>query len=105
MRSIDWVEKASADNALATATRAAAGEGRRHVVTKVLASFSAAATKLLQLKHGAVVVFEHYVVNSEVVEIPEGLRNAGNNEAVSAELAASGGAGTIGKVNLCGYTI
>lgn len=100
----EWTATDSQDNATATATKAANSHGR-HVVTHIAASFSGAVTKLLQLKHGTTVVFEHYVVNSVHIDIPEGLRTASNNQDVSAVLAASGAGSTIGKVNLMGYTI
>lgn len=104
MREAEWIEKDTQDNVEATATKAAQAN-RRHVITHVSASFSAAATKLLQVKHGTTVVWEHYVVNSEIVPLPDGVRNANENEAVSAVLAASGAGGTVGKVNLAGYTL
>lgn len=100
-RESDWEEKASASNALATATRAAES-GNRHSIATIVASFSAAAIALLQVKFGTTVVLEHYVHNSEVIALPSPLR-AGSGQAVSAELAA-GGAGITGTVAITGYS-
>ena len=58
-----WVVSASQDNALATATKAADGVSRSHYITGVYASYSAAKTGLMQVKVGATIVFEMYVVN------------------------------------------
>jgi hypothetical protein len=97
-----WVASASADNALATATKA--GEaGKSHYVTTITASFSAAATALLQVKDGAAVIAEHYVKDGAVIALPTPIKITAGN-AVSAELAASGTTGTIGKVTLVGFT-
>lgn len=103
MQEATWYAKDSQDNALATATKAAVAN-QKHVITHVSASFSAAATKLLQIKHGTTVVWEGYVVNSLVVDLTSAFPAAGTNTAVSAELAASGTASVLGKVNLAGYT-
>lgn len=97
-----WTEKASADNALATATHAAA-TGVRHYVTAVTAGFSAAATKTLQIKDGATVIYEIDVVNQQHFVFPSPLEMSENSAAV-AELAASGGAGNVGKVSMAGFT-
>ena len=100
----EWAATDFDNNAESTAVKAAVTTGR-HVVSCILASYSAAATKLLTLKHGSTTVFTQYVVNSAVIPIPEGLRNANVNESVSAVLEASGAGGTIGTVTLIGYTI
>lgn len=97
-----WVEKDSKDNAAATATRAAE-TGKIHYITGVFASYSAAKTLLLQIKDGSTVIAEQYVVNSEAITFPTPIRATKGN-AVSAVLAASGTDGTIGKVNLTGFT-
>lgn len=97
-----WQETDSQDNAAATATHAAE-TGKRHVITAVSASFSASSTKLLQIKDDTTVIWEAYVENHEHLTFPTGLLATAGN-AVSAVLAASGGAGTIGKVNIAGYT-
>jgi len=96
-----WVATDSKDNALATASKAAATD-KTHVLTGVFASFSAAITKLLQIKDGSTVIAEHYIVNAEF--IPLNIKGTAGN-AVSAELAASGTGGTIGKVNITGFTV
>ncbi len=94
--------KASQDNALATATAAAGDTHQRYYITGVDASFSAAATKLLQLKDDATVVWEGYIVNDGSINFDPPIEGS-LSKAFSAELAASGGAGVIGKVNLRGY--
>ncbi len=96
-----WVVKDSQVNALATATKAAA-TGQTHYITAVFAGYSGAATGLLQIKDGATVVAEIYIVNAGVVSLPYPIKATAGN-AVSAELAA-GGAAVTGKVNLAGFT-
>lgn len=96
-----WVASDSKDNALATATKAAV-TGATHVLTGISASYSGAKTGLLQVKDSTTVVFEHYIVNADVIPLDIAIA-AGH--AVSAELAASGAGGTLGKVNITGYTI
>jgi hypothetical protein len=98
-----WVVTASADNAAATATRAAEA-GKTHHITAVFASFSGAATQLLQIKDGAAVIAEQYVYSSAVITLPKPIEVTEGN-AVSAVLAASGGLGVLGKVNLSGFTM
>ncbi|CAM4098124.1 hypothetical protein L1N85_10695 [Paenibacillus alkaliterrae] len=97
-----WRASGSADNALATATKAAV-TGKRHYITGVSASFGAAAIKLLQIKDGAAVIWEDYVHNGFQIVFSQPLAITSGN-AVSAELAASGTAAVLGKVNLTGFT-
>lgn len=99
----NWVVKANADNAAATATKAAS-IGQTYYVTGVAAGFSAAATKLLQILDGATVIFECPVVNAGVITFPSPLKATQGN-AVSAVLAASGTSGNVGYVNLTGFTV
>ena len=100
-----WVESDNADNDVATASHAAVA-GKRHVATSVTASFSAASVvKLLTITctiEGTSTTITHYVHNAEV--IPLNLRGDVNT-LISAALAASGAGGTVGRVNLTGYTI
>ena len=96
-----WVKVDSQDNAIATASKAAA-TGKTHIITGVFAGFSSAVTKLLQIKDGNTVIAEHYIVNTGY--IPLNIRATDGN-AVSATLEASGTAGQTGKVNLTGFTI
>jgi hypothetical protein len=100
MRESEWTAKDSQDNALATAAKAAVA-GKRHCINTVIASFSAAAIKLLQVKEGTTVILEQYVHNAEVIQL-DYLGATGN--ALSAELAASGTGGVLGKVAIVGYT-
>lgn len=99
----NWVEKANADNAAATATKAAAA-GQTHYITGVAASFSATASALLQIKDGSTVIFEQVVYDHVEIKFDTPLKGTSGN-AVSAVLAASGTAGTIGYVNLIGFTV
>lgn len=98
-----WKAADSKDNAEATASKAAE-TGKTHYVTHVSASFSAAAAKLLQIKDDTTVIYEHYIVDSAAVIFPTPLKITAG-KAVSAVLAPSGTAGTIGKVNLVGFTV
>jgi len=98
-----WIVKANADNAAATATKAAS-PGQAHYITAVAAGFSAAATKLLQVKDGDTVIFEAPINTAGTFHFPSPIRGTTGN-AVSAVLAASGTAGTIGYVNLVGFTV
>ncbi|MEW6183847.1 MAG: hypothetical protein AB1500_11875 [Bacillota bacterium] len=98
-----WVAADSKDNAEATATKAAV-TGAVHFVSHVSASFSGAATKLLQIKDDVTIIFERYIVNAETVNFSVPLKIT-SGKAVSAVLAASGTAGVIGKVNLAGFTV
>lgn len=98
-----WVEKANADNAVATAIRAAE-ESVTHFITGIVAAFSGTATKVLQVKDGNTVIFEAPVVNGLAVDLVAPLKGTPGN-AVSATLAASGTAGIVGYVNLIGFSV
>lgn len=100
-RPADWTENDSQDNALATATRAAETHSR-HVIMFAVVSYGTASTSgLLQVKQGSTVVAEHYIHGADVIP----LELYGDvNQAVSAELAASGTGGVLGKVALVGYS-
>lgn len=97
-----WVESDSQDNAEATAEKAAA-TGKKHFVSSISASFSASATKLLQIKDDTTVIWESYVVNSGQFTFPSPIEITSGKK-VSAVLAASGVGGTVGKVNITGFT-
>jgi hypothetical protein len=99
----NWVVKASADNAAATATKAAVA-GSTHYITAAAAGFSATATKLLQIKDGATVIVEYPIINGDVIPLAVPIKATAEN-AVSAVLAASGTGGTVGYVNLFGFTV
>lgn len=100
----EWSEIASADNAVATATHAGGGAGTTHYITHVSASYEVNGDRgLLQIKDGTTVIAEHYVEDSVVLTWPNGLPVSDNADAV-AELAASGTAGNLGKVNIAGFT-
>jgi hypothetical protein len=104
MRQVGWIEKASADNATATATHAApTDDSKQHVITSVSASFATTRAKLLQLKDGTTVIWEGYVYDKDHITFPEGGVGITVGAACSAVLAASGSG--LGKVNLTGITI
>jgi hypothetical protein len=94
----------AADNALASAIRAAEA-GKSHYITGVSAAYSAAVVgKLLEVKDGATVLHRTYVHSARDLEWPKPLKGTAGN-AVSVELAASGSLGQLGVVSLTGYTI
>lgn len=101
-----WVEGATADNAAATASRAAPAGGVRHFITSVSASFSASQStkKLLELRYGSTVVASWYVADEVVlsfsspIELPPG-------QVANLVLAASGTGGQVGAVVLTGHTL
>ncbi len=99
-----WSDTDSQDNSKATAQEAASTD-EVHVVEGVDAGYSAAtAGALLQIKDGSTVIWETYVYDHVEKSFPDGVLQGTKGNAVSAELAASGGAGTLGKVNLYGYS-
>lgn len=103
-RPAGWVASATADNAVATATRAAAPAGKRHRITGVSASFAAAsAGKLLEILDGTDVIWTGYVYDQLSVSFSAPIAGS-DGGAVSARLAASGSLATLGAVNLTGYT-
>lgn len=104
--STSWRELASADNTLATATHAAR-PGHQFVITKIEASYSNSGTSgLLQVKFGTAVVAEKYIHGAGAMDFGDpGLVNPTANQAVSAELAASGSPGVRGSVTLFGFEL
>lgn len=98
-----WLAHDRRDNAIATATQAADPRGRSHKITTIFASYSGVRTGLLQIRRDAVVIAEHYVVNSAVIPFNEPLL-IGPSSAVSATLEASGTGGIFGSVSMVGYT-
>lgn len=97
----NWIEDATATNAVATATRAAEA-GKTHYITAIIASYSAAAVGDLTFKDGAAAEFTFTVHNAEVITFAKPVPVTAGN-AVSADLAA-GGASVDGNVVLIGYT-
>lgn len=104
-----WIETANADNALATATRAAppaqAG-GVSHYITSVSGSFSVSQTvgKTLILKQGTTEKGRWYVITDVVLSFPSPIK-LDPGTAANLELAASGTAAQVGAVTMTGYTI
>lgn len=98
----EWTQTATADNAMASVTRAAE-VGKRHYITGISASFSAANVKLLELKDGAAVIGNFHVHNQRDVEFGVPIELTANS-AAELSLPASGTAGVIGAVTLRGFT-
>lgn len=98
----EWSEKASADDAAATATHAAV-VGKQYRITHIQASFSTnpVAPALLQIKDGTTVIWEGYVALSEGIAVQVAL-NGSPGALMSAALAAHGTGGQLGKVNIQG---
>lgn len=101
-----WTVTANADNAAATATKAAdSNTAARHYITSISGSFSAAvAGKLMTLKQGATEKGRWYVHNALVLAFDSPIELDANT-AAELELAASGSAGQIGAVTMTGYTL
>ena len=98
-----WSVTVTADNAAATATKAA--EARKaHYITGIHASFSAALIKLLTLKDGTTVIGNFYVHNQRDILFAKPVRIT-EGALAEASLAASGAGGTIGAVTMTGFTI
>lgn len=107
-RPYDFLVRGSQDNALLTVNISAAAN-RRHVLTGFEAHYSVdtISGKLIQIKDWeGTLVWEGYVHKGQLV------RSLGDGEqfrfatgkGFSIELAASGTAGQIGKLNVFGYT-
>lgn len=104
------VESAGTDNALATATVGAVS-GCRNFITGIKAGYSlavASAIKVIQVKLNGVVVLNIEWDPSKLTPgwfpFPSPI-HGDYNQAVSAELAASGTPGTLGRVAIFGFTI
>lgn len=98
-----WVETDSADNGIATATKAAVA-GSQYVIYSVTASFTSTTAKLLQVKDGSTVIYEEVIYDGGNIPFPKGIAITPGN-AVSAVLAASGAGANIGYVNIHGNTV
>jgi len=99
-----WSVVAAADNAVATAAKAAS-PSQRHYVLAVDAGYSTASISgILTVKRGTTVIAQKPIHGAGAFDFPYGL--PGNvNEAVSAELTASGSPGVLGYVTLHGYSV
>lgn len=103
-------ESSAADNALATATMGAV-TGCRHFLTGIKADYSAAPAagfKVVQIKFGTVVVLNLVWDPTKAMPLWFGFPghiHGDYNQAVSAELGASGTATVLGRVALFGYTM
>jgi hypothetical protein len=102
-------ESADADNATATATKAATG-AVQHKALGLYADYSAAPTagwKTITLKRGTTTIatFRHDFASHGAfsLTLPVAL-SAGYTEALSAELQASGTLGVLGRVKIFGIT-
>jgi len=98
----DWQVTATADNAAATATKAAAAN-KTHFVTSIHGSFSAALIKNMTLKSDVNARGNFHVHNSRDIyfEMPVAMAEG---ELAELSLAASGAGGTVGAVTMCGFT-
>lgn len=98
----EWSATATADNAAATAQKAAVS-GMTHFVTSIHLSFSGAATKLATLKSDVNALGNFHVVNQRdiVFEHPVPMNEG---ELAEVSLAASGAGGNIGAVTFFGYS-
>ncbi len=99
---------ATADNALATATLAAPGAGWRNSILRVDASFNdVTINKTLTVKSGTTTIFVRDCIGSVSIDFDKdcGKPAINPNEAMSAELAASGTAGKVGRVYLQGFKV
>lgn len=104
------VESPGADNALATATVGAVSAARTFL-TGIKADYSAAPAagfKVIQIKFGTVVQFN--IIWNPLLSMPLWFAFPGHihgdyNQAVSAELAASGTGTVLGRIALFGYTM
>jgi len=97
-----WIEKASGDNAVITATKAAV-VSKSHYISAILAGYTKEATGLLTIKDGTTIKAEYPVYNSDIIVLPVPIKCTAGN-AVSVTLTASGASGNIGKLNLVGFT-
>lgn len=92
-------------NALATATLAAPGAGFRNRVVKVDASYETSSTSgLLTVKSGSTTIARKYIHGAGAIDFSDfGFAALAGDEAISAELAASGTAGVDGIVSISGF--
>lgn len=103
-------ESSGADNALATATVGAV-LACRHFITGIAADYSAAPAagfKVIQVKFGTTVILN--IIWNPALQMPlwfgfPGHIHGDYNQAVSAELAASGTGAVLGRVKLFTYTM
>ena len=100
-----WCVTTNADNATATATRAAPAGGIRHYITSISGSFTVAQTtaKTLILKDGTTEIARWYVFNSQPVIFASPIRLSAAT-AANLELAASGTGGQVGAATMSGFT-
>ncbi|MDB4352382.1 hypothetical protein OAA60_03015 [Porticoccaceae bacterium] len=104
-RSSDWIDVATADNAAATATKAAAGGGISHYVTSISGGYSSTKSGLtLILKNGTVEMGRWYVYDSKEIVFDSPIKLPPNTVA-NLVLAASGTGGHIGSAVMTGYSI
>lgn len=98
---MDWWVHVTADNATATATKAADSRNRDHYIGGIIAGFSGAATKDLTLTIAGVTFAIIQVANQQTIIFDRPIRCAG---AFVAALAASGTGANLGRVTVFGYT-
>jgi hypothetical protein len=95
----EWeVTATAAANTAVVATKAAGSNGKRRIITSIFASYDGTAVGNLSWKRGTSVKGNHYVHQSDVLQ----MEFRGNqDEAVEAELAAV--VGRIGRITMHGY--
>ena len=99
-----WCVTTNADNATATATKAAPAGGICHYITSVSGGFSVAnAGKTLILKDGTTEVGRWYVTSGQIVCFSSPIKLSPAT-AANLELAASGTGGQVGAATMTGFT-
>lgn len=100
-----WVATANADNAAATATKAAPAGALSHYITSISGSFATANTgKALILKQGTTEIARWYVQGNVTLALSSPIK-LGPGMAANLELAASGTGGQVGAATMTGYTL
>ncbi len=103
-----WTVSAEADNATATATRSATtgqAANQKHYVSAVSASFSSTVSGVMTLtiKSGSTTMWKRHFTQEYDLDFRRPLI-CDPGTALNVELTASGTGGTVGVVNVSGYT-
>lgn len=103
-----WTVVAEADNATATATRAATtdqAKNQKHYVSAVSASFSATVSGVMTvtIKSGTTTIWKRHFTQERDFDFRRPLV-CDPGTALNVELTASGTPGTVGVINVSGYT-
>ena len=104
-RCSDWISSVTADNANATATKAAPGVGISHYVTSVSGGYTSTKSGLaLILYSGAVELARWYVYDSKEITFDSPIKIPPNTVA-NLLVVASGTGGVSGTAVMTGYSI